>query len=237
MPGRIACTCRIKPFSYIKMCSLDIRDLIVYYTFDGYEDPTVIDCSPMKNNGKIYGNYRFANGKYGMALKFESGTYIDLNGPKFLGKSDEAITICVWLNHKSSSDNQEIFDVIGTSHSDGLYHFEIRPDNTFRWYARNDNKTTIFDIDHKGDATPNKWIHVAGTYSRADGKAILYFNAEKIAESSGNLVLPTDWGTAARIGQHRGGRWFIGLMDDFNIWRKALTQEEIKMVMDGNLTK
>ncbi len=218
------------------MRSLDIKYLVIYYTFDKYEDHTVIDCSPMKNNGKIYGNYSLANGKYGSALNFEPGTYIDLNGPKLQGKSEEAITICVWLNHKSSSDNQEIFDAIGTSHSDGLYHFEIRPDNTFRWYCRNDNKIPIFDIDHKGDATPNEWIHVAGTYSRADGKATLYVNGEKIAESNSNLALPTDWGAAARIGQHRGGRWYMGLMDDFNMWCKALTQEEIRMVMDGVLT-
>lgn len=219
------------------MNNIDMNDLVAYYNFDAGRGAVVIDHSPRGNHGTISGNAKWENGKYGLALSFELGTYIDLHGPEFQDKPDDAITICVWVNHQPHIDNQEIFDAIGTAHSDGLYHVEIRPDNTFRWYACNNDKMLIFNIDHQGAAPPNEWVHFAGTYSRIEGKAVLYVNGEKVAEDEGNLPLPTDWESAARIGQHRGGRWYVGLMDDFNMWRRALTQEEIRMIMDGVLTK
>ncbi len=227
--------------------NIDMNDLVVYYNFDEGGGSVVLDQSPRGNHGIIIGSTNWEEGKYGMALRFNVGSYINLNGPKFKDKPEEGITICVWVNHQrqmdnkktfTDVDNQGIFNVIGTAHSDGLYHAEIRHDNTFRWFSRDNDNTPIFDIDDKGIVPPNQWVHFAGTYSNIEGKAILYVNGEKVAESSsqtrneGNLPLPKNWRTA-HIGQYKGDRWYVGLMDDFLMWRRVLTQEEIKMIMDG----
>jgi len=66
------------------------------------------------------------------------------------------------------------------------------------------------------------------------GVGILYINGEKVAEMPGKQKIATDWSLGARVGcTIDNARFFTGLMDDFCIWKRALSQDEIKNLMES----
>jgi hypothetical protein len=51
--------------------------------------------------------------------------------------------------------------------------------------------------------------------------------------AKGNGKLSDNWDVSAEIGHHKQGRWFDGLMDEFYMFNRALSADEIKEVMEG----
>ena len=88
-----------------------------------------------------------------------------------------------------------------------------------------------------GAITWDEWVHYAGTYSVESGKATLYINGEVLLsiDAIAEVGVASDWALGARIGYNIDNeRPFTGLMDDFCIWKKELTGEEVGAIMtDG----
>lgn len=207
-------------------------DLIFYFPFEKFDGNTALDMSGNGLNGEIKGNIKIVDGKFGKCAQFEKTAYIDLNGPNIpddrIPKS--AITLCAWIKCQSTGDHHEIFNARA---SDGTWviHPEARGDaNNFRWLLRADGAATIFDI-RAGSVTWDKWQHFAGVY---DGKkGILYIDGEVAGEANGGAKIAKDWGSGARIGRTiDDARPFTGLMDELIMWKKALTKDEIKAIME-----
>ena len=76
-------------------------------------------------------------------------------------------------------------------------------------------------------------MHFAGVYNGK--KAELYINGELEADQGAGGEIAGDWGQGARIGYNiDNARPFTGLMDDVCMWKRSLTQDEIKLGMkDG----
>ena len=78
-----------------------------------------------------------------------------------------------------------------------------------------------------------EWVHIAGTYDSDAGQAVLYINGAEITKAAGGGKLSIDWSITAGLGQHKGGRQFLGLMDEFYMFQRALDPDEIKTLMNG----
>ncbi len=208
-------------------------DLIFYFPFEKFDGNTALDMSGNGHNGDIKGNIKVVDGgKFGKCAQFEKTAYIDLHGPDFpddqIPKS--AITLCAWIKCQNTGDHHEIFNA-RASDSTWLIHPEARSDgNNFRWLLRTDGGTTIFDM-RAGAVTWDSWQHFAGVY---DGKkGILYINGENVGEANGGAKIAKDWGSGARIGRTiDDARPFTGLMDELIMWKKALTRDEIRAIME-----
>jgi len=211
-------------------------DLIIYYSFDNFGD-VVLDESGKGHNGKVVGEITpDPGGKRGGAAKFTKGAYFDLDGANFpvADVPIDAMTLCAWAKPENTGDHLAIFNARATDQT-WLVHPEFRSDGVFRWLLRAAGGVTIFDIK-AGQWTADQWYHFAGVYSSADNLAILYINGEKIADkqTEGNAKIASDWGMGARVGRNiDDARPFAGLMDDFCIFKKALTQSEIQAIMVG----
>lgn len=205
--------------------------LSVYYSFDEDGD-TVKDGSIHGNDGKIEGKSKRENGVFGKAVVLEPQTWVDLNGPEFENVPLEGLTIAVWVNHNDSPDPQSIFDAIGTDHGSGLYHVEIRPAG-FRWFHRDGAEKQVFNINPGPTIDGGKWVHFTGTYDSKTGDTKTYVDGKETHKAKGDGELSDNWGVSAAIGHHKKGRWFDGLMDEFYIFARALSEDEIKAVMDG----
>ena len=205
--------------------------LSVYYNFDGNGD-TVKDGSIYGNDGKIEGKAAREDGVIEKAIVLEPNTWVTLNGPEFENVPLEGITIAVWVNHNDSAEPQSIFDAIGTDHGSGLYHVEIRPGG-FRWFHRDGAEKEVFNINPGPIIKGGKWVHFTGTYDSKSGTAKTYIDGEETHEAKGGGKLSDNWGVQAAIGHHKNGRWFDGLMDEFYIFNRALSEDEIQEVMDG----
>lgn len=89
----------------------------------------------------------------------------------------------------------------------------------------------------------NKWTHVAFTYDKGSGKAVMYVNGEKVSESSsgeGDFDF-TDPKLPFMIGSVYGFMWgqrpFYGYMSEVRVWTVARTANQIKqnmLVIDPN---
>ncbi len=212
--------------------ALDELDLVFYFPFEGFDGDIALDQSGKGHNGTIKGDIEIVDGgKRGKAAKFAQTSYIDMDGPNIPEDHipRDEVTLCAWARCERTGDHHTLFNARA---GDGTWviHPEFRSEGNFRWLLRSDGGADLFDI-RAGVVAWDEWTHYAGVYD--GGKAILYINGENIAEQSASGEVAKDWGMGARIGYDIDNeRPFTGLMDDLCMWRKALTEEEIKTLME-----
>ncbi len=216
--------------------SLAAPEIVIYYSYDKIVGDTVIDESGNGHDGKIVGNITQVDGKRGKAAKFEKGSYIDLDGANFPQEDipTSTFTIAAWVNCENTGDSHAIFNARASDET-WLIHPELRSDGRFRFCLRGYGSNKICDIK-AGTVTWGEWIHYAATYDRSAKKAILYINGEVLQEvdAEADVDIAGDWGLGARVGYNiDNARPFTGLMDDFVLFGKALSQDEIKSLMEN----
>ncbi|GIX06561.1 MAG: hypothetical protein KatS3mg115_0964 [Candidatus Poribacteria bacterium] len=208
-------------------------DLILYFDYEEIQGDIVPNRAGQGNNGVINGDIQLVdNGKIGKAARFARGSFIDLDGPNWPAEliPREGMSVLAWVNVDNLNDHHAIFNA-RASDATWVVHPELRSEGNFRWLLRSNGGTTIFDI-RAGVAKAQEWIHFAGTYDSNVG-AVLYINGEKVGEAPGGGLIAEDWGMGARVGYNiDNARPFTGLMDELNIWKRGLTEEEVKRIMD-----
>ena len=214
-------------------------ELVIYYSYDKIVGDTVIDESGNGHDGKIVGKITQVPGKRGMAAKFETGSYIDLDGANFPKEHipTSAFTLAAWINCENTGEHHAIFNA-RASDSTWIIHPDIRSDGRYRFCLRGYGSQKICDIK-VGPVTWGEWVHYAATYDRAKKKVVLYINGEVLqeADAMADVDIAGDWGMGARVGYNIDNkRPFTGLMDDFCLFSRALSQEEIKALMTSGPT-
>ena len=210
--------------------------LVVHYSFDDV-GKTVIDRSGNGHDGTVQGEVTAdPAGRHNGAARFANAGFIDLDGDNFPVEDipTSAMTIAAWVKCEDTGDHHAIFDA-RTHAGTWIIHPELRADGRFRWVLCASGMSPIFDMQ-AGSVTWSEWLHYAGTYDMESGRAVLYVNGQVLSE----LELPAgrevvgDWRDGARVGLSIGNaRPFTGLMDDFYLFNRALSQSELKQVMHG----
>jgi hypothetical protein len=213
----------------------DDPSLVIYYSFDDVGN-IVADQSVKGHDGIVQGGVTSdPDGRHAGAAKFAGG-YVNLDGDNFPAEDipTSAITLAVWIKCENTGEHHAIFDARADAGT-WITHPEIRSDGQFRWMLRAYGMSPIFDI-HAGSVTWGQWFHYAGTYDKESGKAVLYINGQVASQLDlpGGMDIAGDWGDGARIGLSIGStRPFTGLMDDFYLFKRALSYSEIKKIMYG----
>ncbi len=210
-------------------------DLVLYFDYEEFAGDTVVEKSGHGYDGAINGKVvQSDDGKFGKAAEFTSSSFLDLDGPNIDPDHipTEGMSIVAWIH----VDNVTDMAIFNSRAGDGtwLVHPEARGDGNYRWLNRSAGGATIFDI-RAGKNKANEWIHYAGTFSRADGAAALYINGTKVGEAKALVGTPIagDWDQGARVGYNiDNNRPFAGLMDELNVWKRGLTEEEVNGIMD-----
>ena len=228
------------PTTGIQNASAEILDpdLVLYFDYEDFKGGTVVEKSGRGYDGEINGKVTQSNdGKFGKAAHFVTGSFLDLDGPNV--KPDdiptEGMSIVAWIHVEAIAD-MAIFNARAKDNT-WLVHPEARGSGKYRWLNRSPGGATIFDI-RAGDNEANEWQHYAGTFSRAEGKAILYINGKNVGEEKARVGTPIapDWGNGARVGYNiDNNRPFAGLMDDLNVWKRGLTEEEVNVIMNDGV--
>lgn len=207
-------------------------------TYLGFEriikENIIIDASQQHNDAKIVNFARIArfSEKCGNGVDLNGGDIL-LDGVIFNKKPRYAITIAVWVKMYSVEGSNSIFDTIGglnSTHDNGQYHFEI-VDGSVRWFHRNERNEVIFNVTSETVVSSHVWTHVAVTYESTLGQADIYVNAKFIMRVDGSGELSQDWEEKAGIGEHKGERLLAGWIDEFYMSPEALSQDEIKKLM------
>ena len=221
-------------FAFVTYADLNDPSLSIYYSFDNVGNKIIEDGSKYKNNGEIVGGAKFSNGKRGKAIALKQDVWIKINGAKFKNLPKDGFTLATWVNHEDSADPQSLFDAIGDKHGSGLFHVEIRSAG-FRFFHRNDEQAEVFNINPGPVIKGKKWHHFAGTYDVKTKEVATYVDGKRTHNAkAGGAKLATNWNVSAGIGHHKKGRWYIGLLDEFFLFARAINEKEVNTIMAGD---
>jgi hypothetical protein len=211
------------------------ENLVIYFDYEEFQGDTVINRAVNGHHGKINGDVKQdAAGKRGNAASFETGSFIDLDGKNFPAEDipTSNFTLCAWIKCENTGGDHAVFNARAAD-STWLIHPDIRSGGEYRLCLRGNGGIKICDMKVPG-VVWNEWTHYAGTYDKSD-KAILYINGEVVGEEiQAKEDIAGDWGQGARVGYNMDDkRPFTGLMDDLCVWKKTLSQDEIKALMEN----
>jgi hypothetical protein len=210
--------------------------LSIYFTFDEVGD-VVADQSGNGLDGTVVGDVTAdPAGMFAGAAKFANAGYLDLDGPNVPAEDipTAGMTLAAWIKCDDTGDNHAIFNARASDQT-WVVHPEARSNGEFRWLLRSYGGTTMFDI-RAGVVTWGEWEHFAGTYDEASAKAALTINGELVSEMdvASPADIAGDWGLGARVGKNiDDARPFTGLMDEFRLYTRALSVDEVLDVMAG----
>ncbi len=142
-----------------------------------------------------------------------------------LNLNSNSVTLTAWVKRQGQqNDFAGILFARGGNTTAGL---SITSDNELR-YHWNDSGWSF----NSGQTVPDgEWTHVALVVSALNAK--IYLNG--VAATNEQLHLKEEWDAPLQIGYDNGDRYFKGQIDEVTVWKKALTQNEIRELM--HLTK
>ena len=198
--------------------------LVGYWPFDEGKGKVATDVSGNKLDGKLAGNPKWVDGKFGKALEFDGKTEHVVVADNDKLDFTKKLTFMAWFNpsavltkRRMMVKNNSIF-VIFDFGGDGI-ELLVKPDNTFA-----ESNTTDWKV--------GQWYHFAGTF---DGKTMkVYINGKLDGEAKNSVpIAPSDlelW-----IGGDDFGRptdFFPGIIDEVRIYDKTLSATDVQKVMD-----
>lgn len=233
------------------------ENLILALNFDeGINNLT--DLSQNGNEGSNLGAIWTSNGKYGGAYTFNGIDYapitskIELNPTNFTSLTD--ISIGVWI-FKLNTSNNPILSLSDATTSYESYLFMIGSDDKIRVSIKHlDSFIFGFAVDAPL-ILPNKWYYL-NLIMGSEGNSI-YVNGEKINSSqitysTGNEDSTYSFNSVSNIdsiligardlghGSSASNDYdytFNGTIDEFHIYDKCLSANEIKQLYNSNLKK
>jgi hypothetical protein len=225
----------------------DIKsDLISYWKFDDGSG-TIARDSAGSNNGTLKGDAKWAEGWIGSAIELDGDDdYVDCGqGIAFNSVCRDVITLAAWVK-VTHPEGPEWSGIIIRGYGDQFGN--VDPYDTFAMYYHGPSQTMGFKTNSTSPewmAAPNNsamalfdggWHHTASVYDGA--VKVIYLDGVEIVKSA----------ATGRIGIGEGdGRILIGggrdidpmvlevggFIDEARIYDRALTQEEIVMVMES----
>jgi hypothetical protein len=204
---------------------IDDDDLLLYLPLNGDTE----DLSKYGNHGEIVGSADFVDGKFEEALEFnEAGEvscpYIPLN--------EKSFTICLWVNPAlSGASEQCVFTQTQNNATNTSLHFRIYTNGTVRmgFYSN--------DLDAPGAVTAGEWTHICFWLDVEEESRRIYLNGVQAVEDAGKagiFYLGTSGNTMIGSWGNTGQK-FNGIIDEVQVWDRALTESEISQSM-GELT-
>jgi hypothetical protein len=197
-------------------------DLLLYFPCNEGKGDTVADFSPNGNDGEIVGTVKWVDGKFGQALEFsEAGEvkapYIPLNNKSF--------TVCLWINPKLAGGSEQcVFTQTQVNAQNTSLHYRIYTNGTVRmgFYSN--------DLDAPAAAKKEEWMHICFWLDIEAKSRRIYINGEQVVEDAGKAGIEY-LGTAGdtMIGSWGAtGQKFNGIIDEVQIWDRALSERDIK---------
>ena len=207
--------------------AIDPGDIVGAWLFDG----DAIDSSGNGLDGTVVGGAEFVDGMIGQAINL-NGTDAWVEVPD-LG-TFEQVTVATWAKCTGRTGAwRVIFTVNGWSA--GVLHHQLYSDNVIGFSIHsnpggNDSKSNFMFDDSQLDV----WHHLATVYNSNEAWVRFYVDGE--------LDVQNDWGgnpivlNAGRIGSwDGGGREWQGMFDEFVILNTALSEDDIRGIMENGV--
>jgi len=187
-----------------------------------------LDWSTRDNHGTLYGDPIWVAGILDGALEFSGVEYVDFGNAESLNITGQ-ITLAVWVNTNDAGNGE-----------DNPYIAKGNTSYSLRHSANNSTGFFIYDgAENYSAASPVSssfngiWHHVAGTYDGSNLKLYVDGDLKQTIPYAGPIATNT-FGVNVGRDAEQTWMWYNGVIDDVRIYNRALTQEEIKLVMRGD---
>ncbi|MDB5769087.1 MAG: concanavalin A-like lectin/glucanase superfamily protein [Collimonas fungivorans] len=205
--------------------------LLAYLALDDGSGATAADASGKGHPATLTGGASWASGKKGGAVSLNgSNGYLSLPAGMMSDVGD--VTVAAWVFWNGNGKWARIFDFgSGT----GKYMMlTARNGNGFPRFAMTVNGGSGEQgIDSSTALTVGQWVHVAVTLSGKVGT--LYLDGNPVGSNSAMFLAPFRLGSGSQnwIGrsQFDSDPYFNGLIDEFRIYRGALSATQIAALM------
>ena len=210
--------------------------LVAWWKLDEGFGTTVVDYSGNNNHGKFTGEVEWADGIDGGALRFPSGWVEMTEYEGVLGTQNRTVT--AWINTTGYGDIVSW----GLSTVDGQkWIFCVNHNATNGIFESLRTECAGSRIVGSTVLTDGQWHHVASVLESGGAPTVnnikLYVDGQReiISDSQVVDVNTVSDGRKVWLGEGHHNRMFPGLIDEVRIYEKALTQDEIKLLMRGDL--
>jgi len=221
---------------------LPTNGLVGYWPFNGNAN----DESSIGNNGIVYGATLTTDkdGNMNSAFSFDGvDDYIELNNSFFGGSNSVGSFTIYTLVKVNSYDVGRIFGKEGYWRTISLSNTTVNDKNVFWFGGSQPSPQQYFNIYSNSEIELNKWYNLIITFN--DGELKIYING--VLDNSNTISLKTlDWSfltsgnststnhfgrVLPKSGNHN---YFSGEIDDFGIWNRVLTEQEIANLYSSN---
>ena len=200
-------------------------DLVAHWQLDDGSGTIAIDSSGNGNDGTLYGDPQWRPGRVGGALEFDgNGDYVDCGNAEIFSITD-AFSLTVWINWRAAGATWQTVIAKGN--------------NAWRLARGGDTQTMDFGFTDGGvrgwlavrtasNVPFGEWHHVTATIDKIEG-AKIYLDGvlEGANPDTGGITVgnhPVHLGENAQA----TNRFWNGLIDDVQIYRRVLSPTEIK---------
>jgi len=223
--------------------SVDEKDLMAYWSFDKDGGKTVADDSGNLHEGKVIDAAWDRAGKFGGAMIFKgTGDFVEVANDAKLDPGEDNWTIELWIKRSDVADND--WQKIITKYKGAWtgYRLGLNPNTSGIHCIFGESEASKVEFATTTQIKDTEWHHIAAVFDRG-GDAIIYIDGKpdltkqsikgiKNVTTPNNVEIGRCWwcGGGATMG-------FKGFIDELKLWRAALTEEEILLSIEGNLTK
>ena len=207
--------------------------LLLYLPFDEGSGTTAVDKSGNGHDGVINGAASWIDGRFGQALVFNgTDVFVEIGlTPDLTFNAGDSFTAAVWINTTDTPtpDQDGIFGDYRVS-TTPFWGMILKTDGNVICYLRNGGAITITTTTPVNDG---EWHHLALIRDAGNGKARLYVDGaliEELEDPTGDI----DSGQSIFIGEHLE-RYLMAALDEAMLFNRALTEDEIKRVMAGDV--
>jgi hypothetical protein len=218
-------------WSFTTMPEIAITDpnLVGWWTLDEGQGITAVDWSGHGHHGTLINDPQWEAGYHGGALAFDGrNDYISVP----IDVSETQYAAALWF--KTTNGNCGLMAVVDSDLGGGGHDRHI-------YLADGNIRIRLWDTEEIATAGLNLanglWHHVAYTYGTTIGGQSVYVDGVLRASGTKNAS-DFDWQRHVNIGfsNDASNNYFEGVMDDVRIYDKALTLDEVKETMRGDLT-
>ena len=204
---------------------IDPKTVVGLWLFDEGTGTTVKDSSGNGHDGEIVGDVKWTTeGKFENALSFPGDASSLVTIPHDDSMNLITMTLTAWIKISELPDSiAPIYKI----QPDNVRNYQLRVYNSNKMFALEFSSTPgnwIF-AQAKTTVVDGKWHHIAGTYD----KKVLLVYVDGVKEGQKSFSDDPDFSPGPIL---LGARSTKGLLDDVGIFNEALSEADIKKIMN-----
>ena len=201
--------------------------LVAWYPFSGNTDDASVNGYDGTSVGVEFVEDRYTVGNSAIQCGYdESPTWVEL--PQSLQTSSLDFTLSFWLNPNTVAGRSEVISRDDYPQDNGDWSLFIEDGYLFFETAVGTGGSYNPSYSNGAEIDPGSWAHFVVRRSSTSGQNEIFKNGALVgsAEESNGSLSPS---TAIHIGRHTilSYLFFKGDFDDFGIWNRALSNDEI----------